>query len=62
MQKLSTLMQERLDKWKKSLEPKQIPETSQKDSKPFNGKRDNGDVDSLDEWEREIQLSQTRRR
>lgn len=55
-------MQERLDKWRKSLLPSSSEE-KKKEVQPSrrNGKGDFGDAQTLEDWEDECRRSQSRR-
>lgn len=62
MTNLNEKMQERLDKWRKSLLPSSSEE-KKKEVQPSrrNGKGDFGDAQTLEDWEDECRRSQSRR-
>jgi hypothetical protein len=62
MSGLNQKMQERLDRWRKSVSsPTSKPTMLVEKTSRRGGKSDFGDVMSIEEWENEIMKSQTRR-
>lgn len=63
MEKLSKSMQDRLDRWREILTTNTYAEKmSGKDSPKFASRKNGDDINTLEEWNNEIKLSQQYRR